>query len=535
MPYIGNTPAEKYASYDVQHITTSATTSYVLDKNVANENEIRVVLNNIIQQPGASYAYTASANTLTLSVATTSNDTLYVVFTGKAVQTVTPPPSSVGLAQLNATGSPGNNTFLRGDNSWATPSDSVSYLVKISSDDTTPDFLNGKLVAGTGISLTEGSGGGDETLTIANTATTRENVNPVLTNGSMEVAQRSTSVSAIGNGDTGYHTCDRWRYEEGGSPTQEWTQSQDEIDSSDGGDAWANGFIRALKMDCTTASGSLAAGDYEVIEQRLEKQDCNIFKKGTSNSEKYTLTFWIKASKTGINIVELKDNSYTRTCSQSYTINVANTFEKKTVVFPADPTGGFTPNAQLGLSARWYLTAGTDYQSGSLQTTWGTQTSANRAVGQVNQADSTANVWNLTGAQLEVGEYTASTVPPFQSNTYGASLLRCQRYFRSYGGGDAYEQVAVGYTTGAQGSTFIDFSSPVMRSTPTTSFGTISNWIIYSNGAAYVCSGNPGASDPTPRNMKLITDHASGATAGFGGMLQANGTTSARLTLDAEL
>jgi len=179
--------------------------------------------------------------------------------------------------------------------------------------------------------------------------------------------------------------------------------------------------------------------------------------------------------------------------------------------------------------------SGTDYQSGSLQTTWGTQTSANRAVGQVNQADSTANVWNLTGAQLEVGEYTASTVPPFQSNTYGASLLRCQRYFRSYGGGDAYEQVAVGYTTGAQGSTFIDFSSPVMRSTPTTSFGTISNWIIYSNGAAYVCSGNPGASDPTPRNMKLITDHASGATAGFGGMLQANGTTSARLTLDAEL
>ena len=106
MPYIGNTPAEKYASYDVQHITTSATTSYVLDKNVANENEIRVVLNNIIQQPGASYAYTASANTLTLSVATTSNDTLYVVFTGKAVQTVTPPPSSVGLSQLNATGSP---------------------------------------------------------------------------------------------------------------------------------------------------------------------------------------------------------------------------------------------------------------------------------------------------------------------------------------------------------------------------------------------------------------------------------------------
>ena len=200
MPYIGNTPAEKYASYDVQHITTSATTSYVLDKNVANENEIRVVLNNIIQQPGASYAYTASANTLTLSVATTSNDTLYVVFTGKAVQTVTPPPSSVGLAQLNATGSPGNNTFLRGDNSWATPSDSVSYLVKISSDDTTPDFLNGKLVAGTGISLTEGSGGGDETLTIANTS---PGTITAFTNGADNRVVTATSATAL-NGETNF-------------------------------------------------------------------------------------------------------------------------------------------------------------------------------------------------------------------------------------------------------------------------------------------------------------------------------------------
>ena len=145
MPYIGNTPAEKYASYDVQHITTSATTSYALDKNVANENEIRVVLNNIIQQPGASYAYTASANTLTLSVATTSSDTLYVVFTGKAVQTVTPPPSSVGLAQLNATGSPGTNTFLRGDNSWATPSDTSLTLNNNAAN---------RVVAGTGTTNT---------------------------------------------------------------------------------------------------------------------------------------------------------------------------------------------------------------------------------------------------------------------------------------------------------------------------------------------------------------------------------------------
>jgi hypothetical protein len=40
-------------------------------------------------------------------------------------------------------------------------------LVKVSSNDTTPGYLNGKLVAGSGISFTEGSDGGNETLTIA--------------------------------------------------------------------------------------------------------------------------------------------------------------------------------------------------------------------------------------------------------------------------------------------------------------------------------------------------------------------------------
>ena len=43
--------------------------------------------------------------------------------------------------------------------------------VKVSANDTTAGFLNGKLVAGTNISLTEGSDGGNETLTAALTGT----------------------------------------------------------------------------------------------------------------------------------------------------------------------------------------------------------------------------------------------------------------------------------------------------------------------------------------------------------------------------
>ena len=100
MPFIGNQPALSYTSFAVQHFTTSATTSYTLDHSVANENEIRLVINNVVQQPGSSYAYTASGTTLTLSAATSATDTMYAVFLGKAVQTVNPPSGSVDTAQI---------------------------------------------------------------------------------------------------------------------------------------------------------------------------------------------------------------------------------------------------------------------------------------------------------------------------------------------------------------------------------------------------------------------------------------------------
>lgn len=112
MPYIGNSPALKYASFAVQHFTTSATTTYTLDHAVANENDIRLVINNVIQQPGSGKAYTASATTLTLSSATSGTDTMYCVFLGKAVQTVVPPAGSVTESTIGASNSPTNGYVL---------------------------------------------------------------------------------------------------------------------------------------------------------------------------------------------------------------------------------------------------------------------------------------------------------------------------------------------------------------------------------------------------------------------------------------
>lgn len=95
MAYIGTIPAEAYTSFAVQHFTTSATDTFTLDFPVANENEIALFINNVRQEPGSSYAYTASGTTLTLASAITGSDSMYCVFIGKAVQTVTPAVGSV--------------------------------------------------------------------------------------------------------------------------------------------------------------------------------------------------------------------------------------------------------------------------------------------------------------------------------------------------------------------------------------------------------------------------------------------------------
>jgi hypothetical protein len=47
----------------------------------------------------------------------------------------------------------------------------------------------------------------------------------------------------------------------------------------------------------------------------------------------------------------------------------------------------------------------------------------------LNLADSTDNDWYITGLQIEVGEYTADTIPPFQHESYGDNLAKMSKVF----------------------------------------------------------------------------------------------------------
>ena len=266
------------------------------------------------------------------------------------------------------------------------------------------------------------NGGTGQTTFAAAGLDKRPNAKPIIVNGNMAVAQRSTSVTS--QNTAGYKTVDRMyaNIDSAGS----YTVIQESLTS---GNAYNNGFKKAFRLDCTTADASLAADNNLILFYFLEGQDLQMIKKGTSNAEKLTLSFWVKSNKTGTAQVNLVDNDNSRICGATYTISSANTWEQKVVNYAADTTGAFDNDNNKSLTIEWFLDSGSNYSGGAVPTAWEASSNSDRDQGNLDIAGSTDNDFAITGIQLEVGEYSSTTLPPFQHESYGDNLKRCQRYF----------------------------------------------------------------------------------------------------------
>ena len=243
----------------------------------------------------------------------------------------------------------------------------------------------------------------------------------IIINGDMSQAQRTTSASSLTS--SGYHALDR--FNNGINSQGTWTISQDTTVPT------GQGFAKSLKYDCTTADGSPASGDYVWLEQKIEGQNLQYLKKGTSSAESVTISFWVYATKTGTNILELLDKDNTRHICQSYTISSSDTWEKKEITFAGDTTGAFNNDNAESASLLFWLGAGSDYTSGTLATSWASYSGAatTRAVGQVNHADSTSNNFYITGIQMEAG----TSASDFEHIPFDINGFRCCRYYQNVG------------------------------------------------------------------------------------------------------
>jgi hypothetical protein len=214
-------------------------------------------------------------------------------------------------------------------------------------------------------------------------------------------------------------------------------------------------------MDCTTASGPDAAGSVLYHVQYVEAQNLQMLKFGTSNAEYITLAFWVKTNITGTYTVEIESPDSGRHICGTYTVNSSNTWEKKILSFPGDTTGSITNDNGRGFEIFWWLGAGSEFTSGTLATSWASQTAGNRvSSSQANIASSTDNNFWITGVQLEVGEFDSTTIPSFPFESFENNLRKCQRYYQTFRAGDTI------YVSGNQTWRWIDQFFCTMRTSP---------------------------------------------------------------------
>ena len=328
------------------------------------------------------------------------------------------------------------------------------------------------------------------------------NFRNIIINGDMSIAQRGTSATNV---STGYHTCDRWRVSRGAG-TLDVSQETDAPTGS--------GFVKSFKFLENGSGANPGASDRNFLQHRIEGQNVQYLKKGTSSAQQLTLSFWIKATVTGTYIAELFDNDNSRQVSKAYTVSSANTWEYKTITFPADTTGTFDNDNGSSLHLNLYLTAGTNYTSGTLNTTWNTSTQANRAVGQVNALASANDLVQFTGVQLEAGQVASD----FEFLPYDVNIIRCKRYFQILGpdGAGNVQNAFVGfYNTTTQLIGVYTF--PVrMRVGPSQTFSAVSDWDLEPFDVAPTALSTFGS---RPDQISISATDPSARVRGYGGAI----------------
>jgi hypothetical protein len=242
-------------------------------------------------------------------------------------------------------------------------------------------------------------------------------VRNLIINGNMQIAQRGTSVTGKTTG--GYNTVDRFIYSNGGETITE-EQSTDV--------PTGQGFSNSFKATITTANTPTGT-QQAYLATRLEAQNLQHLKFGTSSAETLTLSFWIKTNFTDQITLWLWNSDANRHIAYALNVSSSGTWEKVTWTIDGDTAGSINNDNGVGLQLRWILSAGDSFQGGTLDTTWGPITTAGRYQGQGNFTGTTSNYINITGVQLEVGE----TATPFENRMYSTELAMCQRYFeKSY-------------------------------------------------------------------------------------------------------
>ena len=284
-----------------------------------------------------------------------------------------------------------------------------------------------------------------------------------------------------------------------------------------------------MKFDVTTADTSIGAAQYYQFCQKIEGQNMAHLEWGTSNAKSVTLSFWIRSNLTGTYNVYFLNNAVNRYHPVNFTIDSANTWEKKIITATGDTTGTWLTTNGIGMFLLWNLALGSNNLTGT-NATWGTAGAGVSGTTQANFLSSTSNELYITGIQLEVGDKATD----FEHRSFGDELARCQRYYQRIQSNSTYDALLDGMhhvTT----QFYAMHTFPVqMRAEPTMAGS--GTFVVLSNG-----------SDRTPDSLilnratkEVIQTYSalSGGNvgvAGHGGQIRNNNDASTFIEFNAEL
>jgi len=315
-------------------------------------------------------------------------------------------------------------------------------------------------------------------------------------NGDMIVWQRGTTFTAAANGA---YTADRFVYLKSGAMVHDVLLSTDVPTVAQAGRL----FSYSALIDCTTADASIAAGEYCCYRQNIEGINFVPIAQRT-----FTLSFWVKATKTGVYCVSFSNSGNDRTYIAEYTINATDTWEFKTITVPPSPAAGtWNYTTGLGVTVTFTLATGSTYQTTA--NAWQTGIFLGTA-NQVNACDSTSNNFRITGVKVEPGNVATMSLP----KTFDEELAACQRY--CFVPANAGNQGICGGYSNATTSARAVVQFPVEMRTAPLSVATPGR-IYFQSTANYTSSAVTGILTSSKTSLFELT--LSGATAGQGGTI----------------
>ena len=269
--------------------------------------------------------------------------------------------------------------------------------------------------------------------------------------------QRGATITAPSNAD---YLADRFLI---------WKSGDMVVDvkkTSDGPTFAQAGYLSpyCLHVDVTTADTSVASGDLLAILQIIEGYNIADLGFGHTDTKYVTLSFWVKATKTGTYCCGIMSADYNAAYIAEYTISASSTWQKVEITIPTESTYGYyDPGSQSGLNVFFTIVAGSDFQNSG--NTWihvgvlPTLATSN----QVNGVDSMSNDFKLALIQLEPG----NVATPFEFRPAAVERQLCQRYFWRGLPGEHFTQ----FTTAADQYVSWPIKFPVtMRDVPTVTY-----------------------------------------------------------------